>query len=358
MCVWLESRVRATQSWIDDWSDVSGANLNSEVTRRHALTLGGGAAASVLGAGVLAGSAQARDHAAGSRGPLLVQHGKLPAHAIQQIVQAQGTVSGGLLDITLSRGDIGPVQAPIPGVIMDGAFEVNGDAVFQPLGDNLAFFNGDLALKESEVQGFIAAVMANGLIFQALHQHFIGQSPQTWFVHWRGVDEPHRLAAKVHNVLTTTSIQLPQTMPINPTSPLNAKRLGKILGAKAMIGEEGVVSVNVDRAAPVVVNNYPVQNNRVQVSPGTNISNAISFKPLSATGSQAAGVIDFAMTGAEVQPVEAFMQAHGWFIGCLYNQETAEHPQLYFTHFLKVGDAYELATEIRQALAMTNVKFK
>jgi NAD(P)-dependent dehydrogenase (short-subunit alcohol dehydrogenase family) len=27
-------------------------------------------------------------------------------------------------------------------------------------------------------------------------------------------------------------------------------------------------------------------------------------------------------------------------------------------HFLKVGDAYELATEIRQALAMTNVKFK
>ena len=330
--------------------------VDRAVTRRRALTLGGGAAAGMLGVGALAGDAQAEDHA-GSHGPLLVQHGELPADDIQQIVQAQGTVTNGLLDITLSRGDIGPVQAPIPGVVMDGAFEVNGDAVFQPLGNALAFFNGDLALKESEVEGFIDAILANDLIFQALHQHFIGQSPQTWFVHWRGVDEPHRLAAKVHNVITATSIQLPQTMPSNPTSPLDAERLGEILGAMAMIGEEGVVSANVDRAAPVVVDNYPVQDNRVRVSPGTNISNAIEFKPLSTTGSQAAGVIDFAMAGAEVQPVEAFMRTRGWFVGCLYNQETAETPQLYFTHFLKVGDAYQLATEIRQALALTGVKF-
>ena len=193
--------------------------------------------------------------------------------------------------------------------------------------------------------------------FTALHQHFIGQSPQTWFVHWRGVDEPHRLAAKIHNVLKSTSIQLPQTMPSNPTSPLDAKRLGKILGAVAMIGDEGVVSANVDRAAPVVVNNYPVQDNRVRVSAGTNIANAISFKPLSTTGSQTAGVIDLSQAGAEVQPVQSFMRAHGWFVGCLYNQETSEHPQLYFTHFLKVGDAYALAAELRQALTLTDVTF-
>ena len=330
-------------------------NVNPVVTRRRALALGGGAAAGVLGAGVLAGSAQADE--GGGHGPLLIQDGTLPAADIQEIVQIQGTVTNGILDITLSRGDIGPVQAPIPGVVMDGAFEVNGDAVFQPLGDSLAFFNGDLALKESEVQGFIDAVLANGLIFQALHQHFIGQSPQTWFVHWRGVDEPHRLATKVHNVLQSTSIQLPQTMPSNPTSPLNPKRLGNILGTMAMIGEEAVVSANVDRAEPVVIDNYPVQESRVRVSPGTNIANAISFKPLSMTGSQAAGVIDFSMTGREVQPVEAFMRARGWFVGCLYNQETSEHPQLYFTHFLKVGDVYQLASEIRQALTLTDVKF-
>ena len=43
----------------------------------------------------------------------------------------------------------------------------------------------------------------------------------------------------------------------------------------------------------------------------------------------------------------------GWFQGCLYNQETAEHPQLFFDHMLKVGDAYTLAREIRQGLDLT-----
>jgi len=322
------------------------------ITRRRALALGGSAAASALGAGALAPGARAAGGRAGHP-PVLRKHGKLPAADIQQIIQAQGTVTNGILDITLSRGDIGPVQAPISGVVMDGAFEVNGDATFEPLGDNLAFFNGDLALKESEVQGFIAAIIANGLIFQALHQHFIGQSPQIWFVHWRGVGEPHQLARAVRNVLKSTSIQLPQTMPTNPSSPLNAKRLGKILGTMATVGDEGVVSATADRATPALVSNVPVQNNRVLVSPGANISSGIAFKPLSATGSQAAGVIDLSMRGRQVQPAEAFMQSHGWFIGCLYNQETEEHPQLYFTHFLKVGDAYELAAEMRQALDLT-----
>ena len=38
---------------------------------------------------------------------------------------------------------------------------------------------------------------------------------------------------------------------------------------------------------------------------------------------------------------------------CLDNQETAEHPQLYFSHQLKSGDAYQLAHEIRLGLNHT-----
>jgi hypothetical protein len=331
------------------------------VTRRRALALGGGTAATLVSAGALAGGARAAraDDRWRWHGRLLKQSGTLPVDDIQEIMQAQGTVTDGILDIPLSRDDIGPVQAPpqVPGVIMDGAFQVNGDEIFQPLGHNLAFFNGDLSLKETEVEGFIDAILANDLIFQALHQHFIGQTPQTWFIHFRGVDEPHRLATKVHNVITTTSIQLPQTMPTNPTSPLHAKRLGKILGGKATIGDEGVVTVDVDRAKPVVIDNYPVQDNSILVAPGTHISSSIDFKPMATIGSQAAVVIDLSQAGAEIQRAQTFMRAHGWFVGCLYNQETEEHPQLYFTHFLKVGDAYALAAELRQALALTDVSF-
>jgi hypothetical protein len=47
------------------------------------------------------------------------------------------------------------------------------------------------------------------------------------------------------------------------------------------------------------------------------------------------------------------MRHRGWFQGCLYNQETDEHPQLYFDHMLKVGNAYALAAEIRRGLDLT-----
>jgi hypothetical protein len=48
------------------------------------------------------------------------------------------------------------------------------------------------------------------------------------------------------------------------------------------------------------------------------------------------------------------MRKQGWFVGCLYNQETSETPQLYFAHMLKVGDAYALAREIRRGLDLTH----
>ena len=51
------------------------------------------------------------------------------------------------------------------------------------------------------------------------------------------------------------------------------------------------------------------------------------------------------MTAGEIQNVIGVMRQHGWDIGCLYNQETAELPQLYFSHDFKTGDPYELAEE-------------
>jgi hypothetical protein len=51
------------------------------------------------------------------------------------------------------------------------------------------------------------------------------------------------------------------------------------------------------------------------------------------------------------------MRKRGWGIGCLYNQETDERPQLYFSHQFKSGDSVELAKEIRGALNLTRSKF-
>jgi hypothetical protein len=317
-------------------------DLSMPISRRRALALGGGAAAGgVLSAATpLTAAAVAHDHH--HRG----QRGMLPADQIQQIVQAQGTVTNGVLSIDIERQDIGDVAGPL-GVTFTPAFEVDGTLTFQPLGYGKAFFNGDLALTPEETNPVIDAIVANGLIFQAFHQHYIETSPNVWFIHFRGEGDPLDLARGVYNVLKATATPLPQTMPANPTTPLDPDRLASILHGDAQVGDEGVVTVSVSRTDTIVIDG-------ISVSPEANISTEVQFKPLSASGSSAAAGPDFSLTSSEVQPVVSLMRRQGWFVGCLYNQETNEYPQLYFSHMLKTGDAYTLAQEIRRGLDLTD----
>ena len=91
----------------------------------------------------------------------------------------------------------------------------------------------------------------------------------------------------------------------------------------------------------------------VHVSPEANISTNIEFLPLDPHGTRVAAAPDFSMTSDEVMPVCATMRAAGFEIGCLYNQETSEHPQLFFAHMLAKGAPLELARAIRAGLDHT-----
>jgi hypothetical protein len=304
------------------------------ISRRRLLAAGSaGAAAGLLATPLTAGAAVT------SAAKVRRQSGTLPVKQIQDIVQAEGSVSNGVLSIDVARTDIGKVRGP-RGVEFTPAFEIDGMLNFQPLGGGLAFFNSCLALHEKEVEGTVDAIMANGFTLQALHQHFIGMSPQIWFVHWRGVASPLALAHATHAVLKSTAIPLPQMMPKSPKSPLDDKRLGTILHGQAMVGDDGVVTVVIDRKG--------------KISPEANISTNVSFKPTDAAGHTAAAAPDFGMKASEVQPVISLMRKQGWFLGCLYNQETGETPQLYFSHMVKTGDPYALAAEIRRGLDLTD----
>ncbi len=323
---------------------MSEFDSSSPVTRRRALAIGGGLTAGAVTGGVFPLSATARDRrdARGAR----KQHGKLPVERMERLLDAKGKVSKGVLGIDIDRDDIGDVAGPI-GVTFTPAFEINGTLTFEPLGDHYAFFNGDLALKPDECNPFIDAIIASGLKFQAFHQHYIETTPNVWFIHWRGEGEPLRLARAVKKVLDVTSTPFPQMPPAHPTTPLHAHRLASILHGSAEVGDEGVVTVTVDRKNRIVIDD-------IDVSPESNIYTEVQFKPLSTTGSHAAVGPDFGMLASEVMPVVTLMRRQGWFQGCLYNQETNEHPQLFFDHMLKTGDAYTLAAEIRRGLDLTD----
>lgn len=91
-----------------------------------------------------------------------------------------------------------------------------------------------------------------------------------------------------------------------------------------------------------------------RINPYLNVATTVAFEPLPG---KTAGAVDFGMVSDETQAVTAVMRAQDWQVGCLYNQETAESPQLFWAHQFKAGDAYALAREVRRGLDRMDLEF-
>ncbi len=316
-------------------------------SRRQALRLGGAAMGGLMTAGPLAAAAAAPAQAASRAGAAAAtgsSAGGLPVTLIESIIRAKGTVSDGVLNIEIDRDDIPNVRKH--GVPVKPAFEINGNLCFQQLHDGSVMFNGDLAFKAEELNPAIDQMISHGLVFQAQHQHLFGLQPMVWFMHMRGHGTARKLARACAAILSVTSTPLPQAPPKHPTTPLDPKRLSKIIGAPATVGASGVVGFEIPRRNPITLGG-------VRISPFLNIYTPVDFQPLG--GDQAVVVPDFGQEAHEVDRLAATMRAQGWEINCLYNQETDEQPQLYFSHDFKVGNAYQLAAEVRRGLDQLNV---
>jgi hypothetical protein len=144
-------------------------------------------------------------------------------------------------------------------------------------------------------------------------------------------------------VLAATSTPLPQAPPAHPTTPLNANRLAAIIGGPATVGSDGGVSFQIPHRRQVTLGG-------VKISPYLNIATPVAFQPLG--GDRAVAVPDFGMTASQIMPLTRLMRSQGRELDCLYNQEPDEQPQLYFSHQCKIGNACQLAAEIRRGLEL------
>jgi hypothetical protein len=295
----------------------------------------------ILGVALASGTLTARQAMAGGS----AHNATLPVEQIEQTVGAQGNVSNGVLDISIERTDIGDVHGP-EGVTFTPSFEIHGDLYFQPLDNGQALLNGDMALLPEEVNPFITALLKHKLIFQAYHQHLIELTPPVWFVHFRGVSDPNTLAQEIHDAIQqATHTPLPQSSPSNPTTPLDANQLASILHGSAEVGDEGVVTVTVDRSHGVKLGGvYAEPTPEFPLRLSSSLWEALKLQLFRTS----------LWTGGSQSVVELMLTELNWFQGCLYNQEILEFPQLFFDHMLKVGDAYTLAQEIRQGLDKTD----
>ncbi len=316
------------------------------LTRRAALAIGGGLVAAGTTRRAFA------DSGSGSTAGGQPQPGKLPTDEIEKILQASGETSNGVFAVEIGRKDL-TVKGP-HGITFKPSWQILHEFYFQSLGDGKAIVNGDMAMVADELNPVIDALIAHGIVLQSEHQHFYGLDPQVFHIHMRGQGDPVELARGLAAAVKATGAPLPQKKEKDPTTPLDHDRLAEILGGDAKVKEGGVVSVAVPRKEQITLGGQPVNGQ-------LNVMSHIDFQPLGEGDDgkpRTAVAPDFAMLASEVNDLVKVARDGGFEVHCLYNQETDEKPQLFFSHQLAVGDAEELARVARKALEQTNSKFK
>lgn len=324
------------------------AGQTSTLSRRLALGIGTAAAGGL----VLARNAVAQQHQNGAQQDN--QRNQFPVREMQNAIGAEGEMKHGLLHFAVERKDLTNITGRA-GARLDGqripfrpAWTLNGDFWFQDLGNGQAITNCDFCFRPEEINPAIDAMAQHGLVLMAFHQHFMGLNREVFFMHFRGTGNPLALARGIGAVLDATATPRPQQKPQNPQTPLNHQQLAHILGGHATVGDDGTVAVLIPRRNQMMLGGH-------RVSPFLHVAANCRFEPLDNNGHVAAVAPDFSMATPAIMQVMEVMRRQGWAVHCLYNQETGEHPQLFYSHQLKVGNPYQLAQEVRRGLNQMDV---
>ncbi|WP_027572063.1 DUF1259 domain-containing protein [Bradyrhizobium sp. WSM1743] len=206
---------------------------------------------------------------------------------------------------------------------------------------------GDLVLLESEINPVMAKMIANGLEITAVHNHLLGASPATFYMHVAGHGDPARIAAAIKDALaeSKTPPSAPASTAAPPAVDLDTAQLDNIIGVKGQ-ANGGVYQFNVPRRDPIT-------EQGMQLSPvgPLGVATAVNFQPTG--GGKAAITGDFVLTGDEVNPVIKTLRSHGIAVTALHSHMLDEQPRLFFMHFWANDDAIKLASGVRAALDKT-----
>ncbi|WP_245333315.1 DUF1259 domain-containing protein, partial [Bradyrhizobium guangdongense] len=95
----------------------------------------------------------------------------------------------------------------LDGVTIKPALALGGWVAFKPAHGGVMAM-GDLVLLESEINPVMAKMIANGLEITAVHNHLLGASPATFYMHVAGHGDPVRIAAALKDGLAESKTPL------------------------------------------------------------------------------------------------------------------------------------------------------
>src|SRR3954465_8390932 len=106
----------------------------------------------------------------------------------------QGDFKAGVLKVNIPRSDL---KVAIDGVPTPTPFGFGGWLALSKGSGGNDVMMGDLVLLEDEVNPVMSALLDNGLVVTALHNHFFFESPRIFYMHVHGHGTAAELAKKV-----------------------------------------------------------------------------------------------------------------------------------------------------------------
>jgi hypothetical protein len=285
--------------------------------------------------------------------PVMLVMALLPARAAEDWHEAVANglgkpgaeAPGGVYRVALPRTDL---KIMVDDVQLKPALALGSWLAFAKMGEQVMAM-GDLVLLEAEVNPVMSKLFAEGIEVTALHNHVLGATPNTMYMHVLGHGDPGKLASALHLALSQSATPLSgAAAPAQPGADaidMDTAAVDQTLGYKGKVNG-GVYQFSVKRADPV-------KEAGMGVPEAMGSAIAINFQP---TGKGKAAITgDFVLAADEVNPVAAALRQNGIEVTALHNHMLKDEPRLFFMHFWANDDAAKLAKGLRAALDKVKV---
>jgi hypothetical protein len=263
--------------------------------------------------------------------------------SVEEALGRKGAAQPGeVMRFSFPRRDL---NVTVDGVAIRPALALGSWAAFKRVGNGHTMVMGDLVLLDREVNDVVSALQAGGVEQSALHNHVLGASPNTMYLHISAHGDEVKIATAIRAALAKSGTPL-DTTPSGaaPALDLDTAAIRTALGYGGR-ANGGVYGVNVPRAETI-------REGQTEVPASMGLTTVINFQP---TGNGRAAITgDFVMVGSEVNKVIRVLRQNGIGITALHSHLIDETPRLYFMHFWANDDAVKLARGLRAALSETN----
>jgi hypothetical protein len=271
---------------------------------------------------------------------------KLDIQKIEQITGMKGVEKNGEYKITVPQNDL---NVTVDGFKIIPPMGLGSWAAFTPCGDT-AMVMGDIIVTETDLAPVQLAIIKQGMMITAIHNHFIRNHPNVMYMHIDGRGTVDKLSAGVkaifEKVKEVRGKDPKASAADSVVNTITIPMLDSIIGATGEMSK-GVYKYTIGRA------DVSLKEHGIPVSTFMGFNTWAAWQ---GTNDKAAVAGDFTMLENEVEPVIKALVENGIEVVAIHNHMVHETPKIFFLHYWGVGNARQLATGLKAALNQTGKK--